>query len=123
MSLFEMFLVSGGMLAYWTVYGCSLHLPATNAQWRTPLSLQIVLAAIVVVSSFLVPESPRWLAKQNRHDEAMRNLCYLRSAALDSKEVAVESRCICNAADGSLGFLELYLLLETCEGEGGLALD
>lgn len=94
MSLFEMFLVSGGMLAYWTVYGCSLHLPATNAQWRVPLSLQIVLAAIVVVLSFLVPESPRWLAKQNRYDEATRNLCYLRSAAVDSEEVAVEGKWI-----------------------------
>lgn len=90
MSLFEMFLVSGGMLAYWTTYGCSVHLAPTNAQWRTPLSLQIVLAALVIVSTFLVPESPRWLAKQDRYDEATTNLCYLRNAAPDSVEIIDE---------------------------------
>ncbi|OTB10280.1 hypothetical protein K445DRAFT_70583 [Daldinia sp. EC12] len=90
MSLFEMFLVSGGMLAYWTTYGCSLHLQPTSVQWRTPLSLQIVLAAIVLISSFFLPESPRWLARQARYDEAAHNLSYLRSVAVDSTEIIEE---------------------------------
>jgi hypothetical protein len=90
MSLFEMFLVSGGMLAYWTTYGCSVHLAPAAAQWRTPLSLQIVLAALVIVSTFLIPESPRWLAKQDRYDEATQNLCYLRNATPDSPEIVDE---------------------------------
>jgi MFS family permease len=29
MAAFETFLVSGGMIAYWTVYGCSLHMHPT----------------------------------------------------------------------------------------------
>lgn len=74
----------------WTTYGCSVHLSATNIQWRTPLSLQIILSAMVVASSLLVPESPRWLAKQDRYDEAVQNLCRLRSAAADSDEVVDE---------------------------------
>lgn len=90
MSLFEMFLVSGGMLAYWTTYGCSVHLAPTAAQWRTPLSLQIVLAALVILSTFLIPESPRWLAKQDRYEEAEKTLCYLRNATHDSAEVIEE---------------------------------
>ncbi|KAI1373087.1 general substrate transporter [Hypoxylon crocopeplum] len=90
MSLFEMFLVSGGMLAYWTTYGCSLHLAPTTTQWRTPLSLQIVLAVVVLASSFLLPESPRWLVKQARYEEAIHNLCYLRSASADSTEITEE---------------------------------
>lgn len=90
MSLFEMFLVSGGMLAYWTTYGCSVHLPPTAAQWRTPLSLQIVLAALVIISTFMIPESPRWLAKQDRYEEAIKNLCYLRNAAPDDAEIIDE---------------------------------
>lgn len=81
MSLFEMFLVSGGMLAYWTTYGCSVHVPAESKQWRIPLSLQIILAALVIASSFLVPESPRWLAKQGRYYEAASTLAYLRRAS------------------------------------------
>ncbi|RFU26579.1 hypothetical protein B7463_g9769, partial [Scytalidium lignicola] len=90
MSLFEMFLVSGGLLAYWTTYGSSLHLPATGKQWRLPLSIQIILAAIVLAGSFFICESPRWLAKQNRWDEAGQNLCYLRGTVLEDLETKSE---------------------------------
>lgn len=91
MSLFEMFLVCGGLLAYWTTYGCSLHLAPTSTQWRVPLSIQIILAAIVLAGSFMICESPRWLAKQNRWDEAATNLCYLRGGAdMDSVEIKSE---------------------------------
>jgi sugar porter (SP) family MFS transporter len=83
MSLFEMFLVSGGVLAYWTTYGCSLHLQPTSKQWRIPLSIQIILAAIVLIGSFFIVESPRWLAKQNRWEDAAKSLVYLRGASVD----------------------------------------
>ncbi|RDW76088.1 sugar transporter-2 [Coleophoma crateriformis] len=90
MSMFEMFLVSGGMLSYWTTYGCSVHLPATSKQWRIPLSLQIILAALVVLSSFGICESPRWLAKKGRWDEAASTLAHLRGAAVGDLEIIEE---------------------------------
>lgn len=54
---FEMFLVSGGTLAYWSVYGCSVHMHPTSKQWRTRLSLQIILAVLVLCGSLISPES------------------------------------------------------------------
>lgn len=90
MSLFEMFLVSGGFLAYWTTYGCAVHMKPTSAQWRTPLSIQIILAGIVLVSSFLIVESPRWLAKQSRWDDAGKSLCYLRGLSSEDLELKTE---------------------------------
>lgn len=90
MSLFEMFLVSGGLLAYWTTYGSSLHLEPTGKQWRLPLSIQIILAAIVLAGSFFICESPRWLAKQDRWDEARQNLCYLRGSDFEDLEIKSE---------------------------------
>lgn len=90
MSAFELFLVSGGMLAYWTVYGCSIHIPEVSKQWRIPLSLQITLAALVIISSFLVCESPRWLAKKGDYDEAIKSLVFLRGANADSNEILME---------------------------------
>lgn len=86
-----MFLVSGGMLAYWTVYGCSLHVsPTSSKQWRIPLSLQIILAAIIFVTSFFCPESPRWLAKADRWDDALRSLAFLRSRPETDPEIVLE---------------------------------
>ncbi|PVH82681.1 sugar transporter [Cadophora sp. DSE1049] len=90
MGAFEMFLVSGGMLAYWSVYGCSLHMRPTSRQWRTPLSLQIVLAVFVMAGSFMTCESPRWLAKQGRWDEATKALCSLRGADEGDVEIVEE---------------------------------
>lgn len=90
MSLYEMFLVTGGLLAYWTTYGCSLHLAPTSRQWRVPLSIQIILGGIVFAGSFIIIESPRWLAKQNRWDETTRALCYLRGANQDNIELKSE---------------------------------
>lgn len=69
------------MVAYWAVYGCSLNLKPTSKQWRVPLSLQIVLGAIILVGSFIIVESPRWLAKQDRWDEATNALKWLRGAS------------------------------------------
>ncbi|KAH6717214.1 general substrate transporter [Leptodontidium sp. MPI-SDFR-AT-0119] len=90
MGAFEMFLVSGGMLAYWSVYGCAVHLKPTSRQWRTPLSLQIVLAVFVMLGSLATSESPRWLAKQGRWDEATRSLCVLRGAGEGDVEIVEE---------------------------------
>jgi sugar porter (SP) family MFS transporter len=78
MAFTELSLVVGSMVAYWTVYGCSLHLKPTSKQWRIPLSLQIILGAIIVTGSFIIVESPRWLAKQDRWDEATSALQWLR---------------------------------------------
>ncbi|KAF7354708.1 Sugar transporter [Mycena sanguinolenta] len=92
MSLFELFLVSGGILAYWTTYGCSVHLGSERStQWRVPLCLQIVLAAIVCLSSAFIVESPRWLARAGRWKEARQVLAYLRDEPdQQSEAVSVE---------------------------------
>ncbi|KUJ11555.1 general substrate transporter [Mollisia scopiformis] len=89
MSFTELSLVLGSMVAYWTVYGCSLHLKPTSKQWRVPLSLQVVLGAIILSGSFIIVESPRWLGKQDQWDEAAKALQWLRGAS-SSEEVRVE---------------------------------
>lgn len=73
-----------------------MHLAPTEVQWRTPLSLQIILAAMVILSALVVPESPRWLAKNDRYEEAAKTLRYLRSSA-DSSDplIADELAEIC----------------------------
>ncbi|CDO76544.1 hypothetical protein BN946_scf184982.g3 [Trametes cinnabarina] len=55
-------------------------LSGSSAQWRVPISLQIILALIMIVGIFWLPESPRWLAKHGRDAEALAVI-----SALDGK--------------------------------------
>ncbi|KAJ5445775.1 Major facilitator superfamily domain general substrate transporter [Penicillium cf. griseofulvum] len=58
----------GILIMFYVSYGCSF-LEGTAA-WRTPWGLQMVPAALLFGLVFLLPESPRWLAKKSRWEEA-----------------------------------------------------
>lgn len=91
MALFEMFLVSGGLLSYWATYGCSVHLAPTSRQWRIPLAIQVILAGLILVASLVVGvESPRWLAKTGKWEAAESNLARLRGLNIEHPDLQLE---------------------------------
>ncbi|KAI0736145.1 general substrate transporter [Fomitopsis betulina] len=75
----------GIMISYWIDFAF-FWLTGSSAQWRVPIALQIVLALIMVVGIFFLPESPRWLAKHGRDAEALAVI-----AALEDKDYTAES--------------------------------
>jgi len=68
--LFQMFIVSGILIAY-----CSNFALAEAAlgrfEWRAKLLAPAFPAALVLGLLFSIPNSPRWLAGKGRHDEAL----------------------------------------------------
>lgn len=54
-----MMLAIGFMAANWVSYGGSFS-PYGAVQWRLPLALQIPMALVLMLLSFVLPESPRW---------------------------------------------------------------
>ncbi|KAK8165030.1 general substrate transporter [Phyllosticta citrichinensis] len=75
--LYQLFIVTGTMLAFWTNYGSLLHLSG-NATFIVPLIVQALPAICLLVSMYLCNESPRWLAKQDRNEEALIILTRVR---------------------------------------------
>ncbi|KAK0306050.1 hypothetical protein LTR01_006398 [Friedmanniomyces endolithicus] len=67
------FIGIGIVLAYWIDYAFSY--VAGEAGWRTPIALQLIFAVAVVFIVWGLPESPRWLAKRGREEEAAQVLC------------------------------------------------
>lgn len=67
------FIGVGISLAYWLDYGFS-HLSG-SVSWRTPIAIQLVFAIVVTMIVWGLPESPRWLAKRGRENEAIEVLC------------------------------------------------
>lgn len=68
----------GALVASWVSYGTYVGLN-TSAQWRVPLGLQIVPAAILGALILLLPESPRWLMDHNRPEDGLRTLAKLHA--------------------------------------------
>lgn len=46
--------------------------------WRIPFGLQLVPGGLLLIGCFFLKESPRYLLKRHRPEEATHNLCWLR---------------------------------------------
>lgn len=60
------------------MYGTNLHLTSSQ-QWRVPLGLQVVPAAILALMILLFPESPRWLIDHGKEEEGLKTLAKLHA--------------------------------------------
>lgn len=68
----------GVLISQWINYGVSTRLPVSSRQWQIPVGLQIVPAAVLGLGLIFGKESPRWLAKKERYDEAWDSLVWIR---------------------------------------------
>ncbi|ORY68655.1 general substrate transporter [Pseudomassariella vexata] len=62
----------GSIIASWVVYGCSYI--DSNSAWRIPVWCQMITSGFVALGAFWLPESPRWLVSQDKHDQAAQIL-------------------------------------------------
>ncbi|EIW58751.1 general substrate transporter [Trametes versicolor FP-101664 SS1] len=63
---------------------------ADHSAWRIPISIQFIWAFILFVGMFWLPETPRWLIKNDRIDDAARSLSRLTSLPPDDPELLAE---------------------------------
>ncbi|OLL22601.1 High-affinity glucose transporter [Neolecta irregularis DAH-3] len=63
----------GFIASNWVGYG-SAHVKGSAFQWRFPLAVQCCFSIMLIVFTFFLPESPRYLVKMNRGDEAKQVL-------------------------------------------------
>ncbi|KAJ5115254.1 hexose carrier protein [Penicillium alfredii] len=80
------FMCLGYALCNWIDFGFSKLPEGDTGQWRGPLALSFFPSLVILASVFCLPESPRWLVRVNRADEASFNL-----AALKGKDPSDES--------------------------------
>ena len=85
-SFYQLAIVFGISAAYYSNY----FLLATGDQaWRWMLTAGVVPAALFLGCLFLVPETPRWLAKQGRNDEALAVLSRIAGAEYARREMTL----------------------------------
>lgn len=104
--LFQEFLVIGSTFAYWLDYGVSLRIPVSTKQWRVPVAIQLIPGGMMLIGLFFLKESPRWLMKQGRHEEAARSLAYIRCETIDHPDIVKELAEIRSAIEEELNATE-----------------
>ncbi|KAI5865417.1 general substrate transporter [Durotheca rogersii] len=96
--LFEITYQIGSLVGFWINYGISQNIPATDAaSWRIPMAVQLIPAVPLFAGCFFLHESPLWLMRKGRAEQAHRALEALRHLPVSSTYVqeditAIENR-------------------------------
>ncbi|KAK1485546.1 quinate permease [Colletotrichum tamarilloi] len=89
--LFEIASQGGGMCGFWVNYAVDRTISdSTQTQWIVPLGLQLLPGVLLFFGIFVCPESPRWLAKNDRWEDATRVLVHVRELPADHDYVSTE---------------------------------
>ena len=101
----------GFFIANWVGYGCQFL--DSDAQWQIPLALQNLPALMLLIGMFYLPYSPRWLAKQGRHEEARQVIKRLHGnrvpeAVIDAEHGQIVAQIEYEKANTSSSWRELF---------------
>jgi len=92
--LYQLFIATGTCLAFWVNYGSLLHLSGSATVYIVPLALQALPAVLLCGCMALNKESPRFLAKQDRWEEANSVLARMRNLPVTHEYVQSEIKDI-----------------------------
>ncbi|KAI0467752.1 general substrate transporter [Xylaria cf. heliscus] len=85
----------GIVLAYFTNYGAQVNIgDTTSNRWLVPTSLHIIFAGLIFFLTFFQSESPRYLVKQGKHEEALKTMARIRQLPPDHEYVVGEIAAI-----------------------------
>jgi hypothetical protein len=76
-------------LSNWMNYG--LYFTGGALQWRFPLAFQLIFPLVVAAVLPFLPESPRWLLLQDRHEEALEVIARLTGKDVDIHDPDVQA--------------------------------
>lgn len=84
-----MFISLGYAMESWIDYGF-FTIKTGSVTWRAPIAIALLFSLILIGAIFLFPESPRWLIRHNRVQEARYTLSALKGLPEDCPEIEAE---------------------------------
>ncbi|KAK4493590.1 hypothetical protein PRZ48_015257 [Zasmidium cellare] len=84
-----LFICVGYVLQAWINLGF-FQIKTGSLSWRMPLAIPAIISLVLIASIYIIPESPRWLAKKGSLEQARQSLSAFRGEQPDSFEVSNE---------------------------------
>ncbi|KAK1967679.1 general substrate transporter [Colletotrichum sublineola] len=89
--LFEVTYQAGSVIGFWINYGINQNMePSDSASWRLPMAVQLIPSGVLLAGGFLLHESPLWLYRKGREEEAQKTLVALRHLPIDHQYMQEE---------------------------------
>ncbi|KAH9827709.1 general substrate transporter [Teratosphaeria destructans] len=86
--LFEGALITGGIVvSYWLNYGFWFVTSHGSLQWRFPIGFQMLFGLLLIFGVLLFPESPRWLLKHGKEEDAAEIMGWLHECSPEDPQV------------------------------------
>ncbi|KAJ9365700.1 general substrate transporter [Paecilomyces variotii] len=77
---FETFYQVGSLVGFWINYGIERNVDTERSlAWRIPMGVQLIPVGIVALTIPFLTESPTWLLKKGKDEDALKALSFLRS--------------------------------------------
>lgn len=87
----------GSVIGFWINFGITENMSTkSSTSWRIPMGVQLIPAVILFIGGFFLHESPLWLMRKERNDEAYRALETLRRLPVDHPYLQQEIQLIQN---------------------------
>ncbi|KAF3389162.1 Quinate permease [Penicillium rolfsii] len=87
----------GSVIGFWINFGITENMSAkSSTSWRIPMGVQLIPAVILFIGGFFLHESPLWLMRKERNDEAYRALETLRKLPREHPYLQQEIQLIQN---------------------------
>ena len=101
------FISAGIMLPSWIDFGFFAAWD-TSAQWRATITLPVAFALFALLFVGFMPESPRWLARKGRFEEARAVLAAVMDMPFDCHDVNAEMDHIHTQLEASRASFKLF---------------
>lgn len=87
MTFWQLFYSVGSFIAYWINFACSKHVEELGEwDWKMVVVFQIMMPVLILAQVFFTPETPRWLVKKNKIEQARAALRRIRPTEQDVED-------------------------------------